>query len=687
MTGLRVYNVAAMTSAGLPLRLLTLALLGVTPLVLSTTIEDVFFYPWRVALGVFAGGALLLGAWRILPGAAGVTLSRVTLPWALFGVWTLAGCLWSANPGDASRRAIESVGALAAVWLALSGGAGLPRLVAIAVTAATACSLYGISQTLGFDPLPWSTRFGARSFGTLGNPNYYAGHLLLLMPVCAAEVVRGGRWRIAAAGCGAAMATGFLMSQTRGAWLAAGAAAAWAGFWIWRTGGLLPAERRILGRIGAVLGIGAAAAAAAIPGMWSRLTSILAVGGYDSQGRQFLWAVARAIWSERPFTGFGTGSFKLEFPRHQFLGQTFDLPQFRPYNYSEHAHSELLQFGAELGWIGVALFSAGWILWLVAWVRALRAAATSARHDEWWRLLAAGTGLAGAFAYTWVNFPFQVVPTALLIWALAGATLARMDDPPAIVFPRPAAWLTAAVIAVFAGCSAYLTSADLVGNSYIRITRSRLEVDDPRGAYHFAQLARRAAPNDYRTHRWLARIATRLNDEALAEESYVQRRRIHPHLAESMADRADFYRRHQRNDEALAKYQELLAIAPNFVTCWGEVGAIRFERKEYALAIAAFAAATHYHDASGQWHHNLAAAFGTLGRYAEALAEDTRATEVEPGFVEGWVGRALSCLKLNRQEEAAQAIERIHALSPGDPRIHALLGQLGSLRRTPRPSR
>lgn len=670
-----------MTSAGLPLRLLTLALVGVVPLTLSTTIEDVFFAAWRAAAGVFVGAALLVAAREQMMGPVAVALRPATLPWALFGAWALAGCGWSANPADASRRAIELGAAVALVWLA--GSAGLSRILAVAVGAATLCSLYGVAQTLGFDPLPWSTRFGARSFGTLGNPNYYAGHLLLIMPVCAAEVIRGGRWRIAAGVCGALMFTGFLTSQTRGAWLAGAAALGWAGFWAWRTGGLLAAERRLAARIGAALGVATIVAGVTIPGLLARLTSVFSVGGYDATGRRFLWAVAGAIWSERPFTGFGLGSFKLEFPRHQWLGQSFALPQFRPYNYSEHAHSELLQLGAELGWIGVGLFVWGAITWGLGWIRNLRAAALSARHADWWRVLAVGTGLAGAFAYSWVNFPLQIVPTAILIWALVGTMPDRRDDAPGWRLPGVAAIPMAIALAGLGTAAAVVASADLVGNSYLRHTRGRLEIDDPRGAFVFAQLARKAAPHEYRVHRWMARIATRQGDERLAEESYAMRRRVHPHLAESMADRADFYRRQQRNPEALAKYQELLAVAPNFVSAWGEVGAIRFERKEYALAIAAFAAATHYHDASAQWHHNLAAAFGSLGRFAEALAEDTRATEVEPGFLEGHVGVALSCLKLKRADDAARAIERIHALAPADPRVPTLLRDLAALRARP----
>jgi len=163
------------------------------------------------------------------------------------------------------------------------------------------------------------------------------------------------------------MVAGFLFSQVRGAWLVAAGLAGWAGFWVLvARGALTPPQRSMVRRFAAAAGILFVVVAAASPDFRDRFASVASVGGYDATGRRFLWTVAATIWRDRPVLGHGTGSFKFEFPRHQILGLEFPQPQFHSYNYSEHAHFELLQLGAELGLVGVVLFLAGVLAWFGA---------------------------------------------------------------------------------------------------------------------------------------------------------------------------------------------------------------------------------------------------------------------------------------------------------------------------------
>jgi O-antigen ligase len=671
-----------MASGNVLTRLCALALLGLVPLTLSTGIEDVFFSAWRAAQAVFLAPILLLAGWRLVTGRLEPKLTWSTLPWALFGAWAFAGVTRSANPWDSLRRGFELAGAVAALWLGIGYARHWPRLRGAAVWSAGLCTLYGLAQVAGWDPMPWSVKFG-RAFGTLGNPDYYAGHLLVVMPLLAASVVAGGRAGLAEAALAPLLATGFLLSHVRGAWLAFLAMAGWGAFWIWRGGGLAPAERRWLGRAAAVTGVIAIIIAVASPTFRGRLGSIVSVGGYDATGRRFLWSVALKTACERPFTGWGTGAFKFQFPRHQLEGAKFHLSQFLPYSYSEHAHNELLQFAAELGGIGVALFLWGLIAWLVPWMRGLASLHATGSRSEWWTQWGIGTSIAGAFIYSWVNFPLQIVPTALLFWILMGVSFGRLESVvpvSAISIPAGIARGSAAVagiaIAVFGASGAWVTGSDLVGSGYLRHVRGQLEADRPQVAYAIALRAERMLPHDYRVYRWLARIAIRKNDQALADEMLATRLRLHPYLADALADRADFDRHNGRNEEALRRYQALLEVAPNFVSAWGEVGAIRFERKEYLLAVEAFRKACEYQDSSAVWHHNLAATLGLLKRYPEALAEDEAAVARDPGFADAWIGVVLSSLKLNHRDRAREAAARAYAISPQDPRAFRLYSQL-----------
>ena len=365
------------------------------------------------------------------------------------------------------------------------------------------------------------------------------------------------------------------------------------------------------------------------------------------------------------------------------------LPQFKPYNYSEHAHSEVFQFAAELGGIGVVLFCWGLLAWLVPWIRGLAALHAAGRRDEWWTQWAIGTGLAGAFIYGWVNFPLQIVPTALLFWTLMGVSLGRLrphgvspsgetptTGPALEKLMRAVSPVAGAGLIVFGLASSWIAGCDLVGGGYLRHVRGQLEADRPPIAYEIALRARRMLPHDYRVFRWMARIAIRKNDAALADEMLAVRQRLHPWLADALVDRADFDRHNGLNDAALVRYTNLLKVAPNFVSAWGEVGAIRFEKHDLAGAAEAYRQACFYQDSSPVWHHNLAATLGMMKNYAGALVEDEAAVARDPVFTDAWIGVALSAMRLNRLDRAREAAARAYELSPQDPRAVRLYSQL-----------
>jgi hypothetical protein len=398
-----------------------------------------------------------------------------------------------------------------------------------------------------------------------------------------------------------------------------------------------------------------------------------------------LWTVAENIWAQRPLTGFGTGSFKFEFPRFQHLGARMGLPQFKPYNYSEHAHSEVLQFGAELGAVGVGLFLWGTLAWLIPWIRVMRAGPKAGesgtgydgRRREWWTQFGIGTSLFASFTYGWVNFPLQIVPTALLWWGLMGLSLGRMDRSPVKWrIPRIAAVPAGILLASLGVAGAFATAVDLAGSSYLWQLHGRLERGDNAGARKYGLLAAKVTPHDVRVFSWLGRLGIVSHDERLVEDSIQARLKIHPYRADALLDRAELMRSMGRNSEAEIRYREVLAVAPNFASAWGVLGELYFERKEYAKAVEAFTRAADVQDGNAVWHHDVASACGALKRYKEALAADEEAIKRDPRFVDAYVGVALSARALGDKERARSAALQAYRINPQDSRAARLLQQL-----------
>jgi hypothetical protein len=129
----------------------------------------------------------------------------------------------------------------------------------------------------------------------------------------------------------------------------------------------------------------------------------------DSENRWVWWKEAVGAWSDRPFTGWGAGSFAVIQPRFS----NGYLPVKQP-------HSVPLQFLAETGLIGAGLAIAGFGLLLAAGLGAVRRARAPDRA-----LLAALLGAVTIYAvhtlYDWDwDIPGVTLPALLCLGVLVG---------------------------------------------------------------------------------------------------------------------------------------------------------------------------------------------------------------------------------------------------------------------------
>lgn len=195
--------------------------------------------------------------------------------------------------------------------------------------------------------------------GLFGNKNHFAGYLLLLLPLSLSLFLSAsGRRELLAYGLTAVLlATGLLLSQSRGAWIAALPAL---GLVIWL-------RRRAAGLWGRLLAVTVLAIALALLINSTALQGAVTVGslavrdvaaatsGAEPAGtlgpRLDYWRGALGIARDHPWLGTGPGTF----------GNAYPAYQSNPVNYSRYAHQILLQTLAEAGVLGLAA-----LLWLLA---------------------------------------------------------------------------------------------------------------------------------------------------------------------------------------------------------------------------------------------------------------------------------------------------------------------------------
>jgi hypothetical protein len=271
-----------------------------------------------------------------------------------------------------------------------------------------------------------------RASGFFGNPNSMAAFFVLLIPPLLALAWQRGAGagrRLACGGAAAMMLAGWVLTLSRGGWLALAAAlAAWP---------LLARGRKWRGRLwrsGAALAAFAAAGAGlyvASPAVRARVDKF--VEEHGERSRPILWMASLRLAAGSPVFGAGAGSFGVLFERERpegFRGE----PQW--------AHNEFFNTLGEHGAAGLLLFfgAAGAVTWRL--LRARRAAG-GAEHlssgcDDWRApeiTRAIGAGLLALGLACWLDFHLKIPAVAMLAAVLAAEGWRRVADSAA---PAPA---------------------------------------------------------------------------------------------------------------------------------------------------------------------------------------------------------------------------------------------------------
>ncbi len=264
-----------------------------------------------------------------------------------------------------------------------------------------------------------------RAFGTIGQPNSFAGYLNGAWPLvlCLTVVAwqRRSRWGWLLLGALVVIGAALLLSFSRGAWIGALAGVLvilWlVGGW-WRRGVALIVVTAVV-----VLAGGWQYVPAPFGTRLGSATQIFRAPDImrdDAQQRPTVYAAVEraaqfnagvAMWQSAPVLGVGPGSYTRVYP--EFARQGWLISR-------GHAHNAYVQIAAEQGMVGLLAFLG---LWVVQWRRAWRTTQI-AGTARWVAIAACGTMAAVAvhecFEYLQVNY--LPLHTAAVV-ALAGVAM------------------------------------------------------------------------------------------------------------------------------------------------------------------------------------------------------------------------------------------------------------------------
>jgi len=303
--------------------------------------------------------------------AGGGRLRRPAFAMPLAGLLALAVVDWgrgSCHDRYASFLALTlSSAAVAWVVSSLAGSRGmLTRFTSAFTLTHMVCGLYAIVQYYRFDPFTWALDYGpGRVFSSMGNPNFLAGQMVLVLPVLAALGTSSGgtqRWTARAAFVACFLA--LIFAQTRGAWLGLGAGIILAGTAWFSSRRSLTSPRVLAWALAGTVGCIALFSFPAINptglSIPSQIASSINLNQQSARQRFFWWRSAAGMFASSPVIGAGTGNFMRNFPAFssKYSGKWPDLGPA----YADHPHNDILYILCEHGVIGLGL-----VLWLAAW--------------------------------------------------------------------------------------------------------------------------------------------------------------------------------------------------------------------------------------------------------------------------------------------------------------------------------
>lgn len=387
-----------------------LVLIGLMPLVFLRTTNSAFGVPKLTLLLLVVPALAALRTAEVLQGSEFTGFRRLGFPAAaLAGALTLA---WVFSPyrawalwGDYDRF-LGLIPYLLTMMLGILVADAFEDLTPVAwllTGAGVIASVYGIVQFLGLDPLNWNFESydNTTAASTLGNPNFTGGFLAMCLPVALALWFRVPQRRRELGIVGAALALGWIATDSQGGW-----AAGIAGLAV--TGGVMAATRWRLARVAGVVAAGAIALI---------LVGVVVAGALlnDSRvpsaarSRGWLWQAAVGMAASSPLVGRGPHAYAIESTQHRTIEHAFT----QGFNYADDPHSLPLNLAASAGVLGVLAF-----LVIVWWL--MRTGFDVATDDP----LSAGFFGAGVAYLVQSLISIETVPLRATFWVVLGALAA-----------------------------------------------------------------------------------------------------------------------------------------------------------------------------------------------------------------------------------------------------------------------
>lgn len=646
-------------------------LLYIEPGIFRIYRPDPFNFPKRYLVEIASLALFLIFAWELISRKKiSMAWSKCLLPFFLFIAWTCISLIYAPSFHAGWREFIRWL-CYGLIFLSALGlrpeGHRRKSLISAAAVSASAVSLIALMQFFGLDASFFKGGLH-RVYSTLGNPNYVASYLAIILPVGYWGWIRPHGEKRTAVACLSFSLLGsaaLLVTGSRGA-----IAALCAGVIL----SLLISPRPLLKKRLLILFILIFTLSILIfvipPKLFKqydtyavkKLTGISGTSGRSIEWRKMVWKVSGQMIRERPILGNGPGSFRLLFLSHQ--AEILKRPENRSLASMvewgiDFAHNDYLEIWVEFGLVGLALF----VWFLASLLVSLTKAARMLNRSLWY----GGAVLAGFFtllSHGMVSFPFHIWPTAVTFFILSGLLVSARSSEKVInmnpLRQRVAAGVAAALIALAA---LSLMTSTIISEVYCSNGLRYFDYNQRSRAREEFSKAIYWQPHNGRAHFFLGLclIGENRRPEAVREmltalETY-SRQPIHVQLGKLYGEAGKMADAERFLDTAIA-------MLPRDPDAWLVRGNLLLSNGDFESATQCFRQSLSFRPGSFEAARNLAIAYHALGREDEAIATYQGVLKRQPSDADIYVDMGAVWAQKGDTERARALWEKALSLDP-----------------------
>jgi O-antigen ligase/Flp pilus assembly protein TadD len=545
------------------------------------------------------------------------------------------------------------------------------KVLAALIIPAVMMAVYGLLQSLGIDFIPWETNFSFRAASTLGNPNFLAGHMVLVIPMVIALIAgaRGGA-RAALVFSAVILTAALIVSQTRGAYIAFGVSVLML-FIL-----LNVFDREGIRKYSKILIVCFAALVIGIAGYFvinkkagSRLMDIITLKDESAHIRMSLWKNTMYMIRENFLLGSGAGNFPVKYSYYQSKALDFSYYKDSDFYMSGHAHNDYLQFLAEYGAPGAGCMFLFLGLIFYTGLRALSAGTGS-------KYLIAGalSSASGMMAHAFFNFPFIIVPTAAAFYAIAATASVEQDDYDIDdrEIKTAGSAITAVLAIVFLAC-AVIFAQNLLSSAFLRAAKENDHFNRQQQAMEYASLAVEADPWNEGNYFFNGILLEKNGEMERAYNNYKKVYDMDPGSWEAGNAVFSYYASKGQQAGALEAGENLLKMSPYSIKAIKACGYAYYINSKYDKAIELYERALQDRPDNYDLLYHLSAVYGATGNEQKAAEYSLRAIAASPDNAGAWYNLAVSYYRQGDRAKSIQTIRTMLKAHPGDARAIELL--------------